>query len=287
MSTYTASGCCLIIAAALCSCVSAAPGQAAAVSQEQVTVPSTAEMERQLLVALNAERTSRGLQDLRELPELVTLARQHSANLARRNVVSHDSASGASYQQRLTAAGVGSVVNGENVGRSGTFLTQLIHQSFMDSTAHRQNMLNPAFDAVGVGVALGKQGTYFVTVDFIKRLTMKSSDEIRAMMLGALTRARARTGRAPVVLVNVLNTIAGDMARAKADGRALPQVPLTRLRTSTRFVAGVDLDQLAAALGEDRLDGFGVAGIGSAFGRNREFPGGAYAICVLLVWDGS
>ena len=287
MSTHPLAACGLVLAAVLCTCPSAAPGRAAVAYQAQITVPSTAEMERQLLAALNAERTARGRQALREVPELVALARQHSADLARRNVVSHDSETGESYQQRLIGAGVASVENGENTGRSSTFLTPLIHQTFMDSPAHRQNILNPAFDSVGVGVALGSDGTYFVTVDFIKAVTLKSRAEIRAMVLGALTLARAKTGRAPVVLVDGLNTIAEDQARAKADGRELPRVPVMRVRTSTRFVAGADLDQLAATLSEERFDGFGVAGIGSAFGRNREFPGGAYVICVLLVWDGS
>ena len=248
---------------------------------------STTEMEHDLHVALNAERTARGLQAVRVVPELVTLARRHSADLARRNVVSHDSETGKSYSQRLADAGVASVANGENVGRSSTCLTPLIHQAFMDSPAHRQNMLDPAFDAVGVGVVLGNHGTYFLTVDFIKGVTLRSSAEIRTMMLGALTLARTRAGRAPVVLVDGLNTIADDLARAKADGRDLPRVPITRGRTSTRFVAGADLDQLATELREERLEGFGVAGIGSAFGRNRQYPGGAYVICVLLVWDGS
>jgi hypothetical protein len=279
--------CLLVLAVAVCLCPADAGGGQASGSQGQMTLPSTAEMERDLQAALNAERTARGLQPLRLASDLVTLARRHSADLAGRNVVSHESAEGTSYQQRLTDAGVASVVNGENVGRSGTFLTPLIHQTFMDSPAHRQNILNPAFDSVGVGVALGDHGTYFVTVDFIKALTPRSTSEIRAMMLGALNRARARTGRAPVVLVDALHTIAEDLARARSEGRELPRVPITRVRTSTRFVAGADLDQLAAALGEERLDGFGFAGIGSAFGRTRDAPGGAYVICVLLVWDGS
>ena len=279
--------CGLVVTAALCICPSAAPGLAAAASQEQIAVPSTAGMEHDLHVALNAERTARGLQAVRVVPALVTLARQHSADLARRNVVSHDSETGQSYSQRLADAGVASVANGENVGRSSTSLTPLIHQAFMDSPAHRQNMLDPAFDAVGVGVVLGNHGTYFVTVDFIKGVTLRSRAEIRAMMLGALTLARTRAGLAPVVLVDGLNTIADDLARAKADGRDLPRVPITRGRTATHFVAGPDLDQLAAALGEERFEGRGAAGIGIAFGRNREFPGGAYVICVLFAWDGS
>jgi len=49
----------------------------------------------------------------------------------------------------------------------------------------------------------------------------------------------------------------------------------------------VDLDQLAAALADESFDGFGLAGIGSAFGRTPDAPAGTYVICVVLVWTGS
>lgn len=279
--------CSIVLTAAWCVGPSGAPGRDVAVRQQPITVPSTAEMEKDLHQALNAERAARSLQAVRVSPELVELARKHSAEMARRDVLSHESETGKSYQQRLTDAGVSFVASGENVGRGNTFLTRLIHQSFMDSPAHRENMLNPAFDSVGIGVVSGSRGTYFVTVDFIRSVTPMSSADIRAMMLGALNDARARARLSPVALIDAVNGMAEDLAQARASGRDRPPAPITRRRTSTLFVTGPDLDQLAASIREQRVAGFGLAGIGSAFSRSREYPGGAYVVCILLVWDGS
>ena len=280
----------MTLAAAMCVGSSGPPGessQGAAAPQQQITVPTVAEMERDLHVAHNEERTARGLTAVRVLPQLVELARRHSADMAARETLSHESGAGKTYQQRLADAGIQSIANGENVGRSGTFLTRLIHQSFMDSAVHRENILNPLFDAVGIGVVLGNRGVYFVTVDFIKSFALKSGADIRAIMLGALNDARARAHLAPVQLLDAVNAMADTQAQAKAEGRDLPPVPIKTWRTSTRFVAGLDMDRLADAVREQRVDGFGLAGIGSAFGRNREHPEGAYVICVLLVWNGA
>jgi hypothetical protein len=44
---------------------------------------------------------------------------------------------------------------------------------------------------------------------------------------------------------------------------------------------------MAASIREEPVRGFGLGGIGSAFGRSREYPGGAYVVCIILIWDGS
>jgi len=255
----------------------------------QISVPTTAEMEADLLVALNEERAARNLTAVRLTPELVELARRHSADQAARNELSHYSATGRSYQQRLQDAGILSVANGENVGRSETFLTGPIHQSFMDSPTHRDNILNPAYDAVGIGVVRGERSgrdVYFVTVDFIKRVVVKTAADIRAKMLTALNEARARARLAPVELFDAVNAMADKHAQAEAEGRVLPPVAFNTWRSSTRFFSSLDLDQIAGSIRDQRVEGFGLAGIGSAFGRNRQHPEGAYVICVILVWNG-
>jgi uncharacterized protein YkwD len=279
--------CSVVLTAAWCVGLAGVPCRGGIARQQQTTVPSTAEMEDDLFRALNAERAARGVPAVRVSPELVELARKHSAEMARRDVLSHESETGKSYQQRLTDAGVRFAGSGENVGRGNTSLTRLIHQAFMESAGHRENILTAAFDSVGIGVVGGRRGTYFVTVDFITSVVPKSAADIREMMLGALNDARARVRLSPVVLLDAVNNIAEDQAQARASGRALPRVLIASRRTSMRFVTGPDLDQLAAAIREQEVEGFGVGGIGSTFSRSREYPGGAYVVCIFLVRDGS
>ncbi|MCX6544198.1 MAG: CAP domain-containing protein [Acidobacteria bacterium] len=279
--------CSVVLTAALCLVPSGGLVRDGVARQMQITVPSTAEIERGLLEALNAARAARNVPAVRALPELTELARAHSADMARRDVLSHESESGASFSQRLISAGLTFVMNGENVGRGNTFLARLIHQSFMDSPPHRDNILNPAFDAIGIGVAIGRRGMYFVTEDFIRSLTPAARADVRAMMLGALNEARAKARLGPVVLSDDLNRTARELVEAKADGRDVPGLPAGATRTSTRFITGPDLDQLAASIREQEVAGFGQGGIGSVFIRSREYPAGAYIVCILLIWDGS
>ncbi len=56
---------------------------------------------------------------------------------------------------------------GENVGMGGS--VSHIESMFEASSAHRDNLLNPSFTQIGVGVASGSDGTLYVTEVFVGR----------------------------------------------------------------------------------------------------------------------
>jgi len=252
---------------------------------QTAALPSFEEMETNLLSAVNKERASRNLPVLRSAPALVRLARRHSEEMARLDVLSHESASGKSFTERLTDAVVTFAANGENVARSGTYDAGRIHQSFMESPGHRENVLHPEFDEVGIGIVRGAGNTYYVTEDFIRSLVRVPDSEVRAAVLGVLNEARARAGRPPVVEVGEIRRTAEVFVRNSAAGKASPSIPSFFGPTLMRTVIAQDLDRISAAIRVKGLERYGRAGIGVEFSRTREYPGGAYFVCALLVED--
>lgn len=101
-----------------------------------------AELEQQLVQLVNRERSRRGLAPLRIAPELVRVARRHSAEMASQGRLHHNPhlAGQVSDWRKL----------GENVGRGGRITT--IHRAFMDSPAHRRNVLDREWVEVGIAV---------------------------------------------------------------------------------------------------------------------------------------
>jgi uncharacterized protein YkwD len=247
--------------------------------------PTTGEMEGDLLLVLNQERSSQRLAILRLTPELVALARQQSADMAAAGVLSHFAASGKSLTNRMVDADVYFAANGENVARSETFVAEFIHQSFMGSPNHRDNILHAEFDMVGIGVVRRAEGDYFVTVDFIRSLAPKPPAEVRGLVLGSLNEARTGRNRAPVAINDAVDRMAEILSRDKAAGRDLPMIPAFFGETIAHFAAGPDA-ALVSRIRPDRFPPhYGRAGIGVSFARNRDFPGGAYFVCVLGVAD--
>jgi len=102
---------------------------------------STGEAEATLTADINQERTSRGLGSLATAPDLVAYAEQHSADMAAAGHPYHDPNIQANVQnwQEL----------GDNVG-SGPDADHL-HQGFMNSQIHRDEILHPSYTEVGVG----------------------------------------------------------------------------------------------------------------------------------------
>jgi uncharacterized protein YkwD len=55
---------------------------------------------------------------------------------------------------------------GENVGVGWTLSS--VHNAFMASTAHRNNILDPAFNHAAVGVAVDWYGRYWIVQEFMR-----------------------------------------------------------------------------------------------------------------------
>ena len=121
-------------------------------------------LEFQMLQLVNEERTSRGLKPLALDPELVPVARTHSADMFSRGYFSHYTPEGEDPFQRMKDAGVKFRTAGENLALAPTL--QIAHTGLMNSPGHRANILNPAFGRVGIGIMSGGRRGKMVSQEF-------------------------------------------------------------------------------------------------------------------------
>ena len=124
-----------------------------------------AELEAQLLDAVNAVRARHHLIPLRRIPELDRVARDHSLDMARRNYLSHDSPEGANPVDRITRGNLdGFTLAAENLGKTnrGSPNREIV-QGWLASPDHRRNLLSPPFNATGIGIARAADGSLVYT----------------------------------------------------------------------------------------------------------------------------
>ena len=125
----------------------------------------TAALEATLHTAINELRAEQGLVRLQRDAALDAVARAHSEDMAARHYLAHETPEGLTPPARMKRAGVvGYTLAGENVGtttRSNP--NREIVSAWMASTVHRDNILAPAFNATGIGIALSGDGTYYFT----------------------------------------------------------------------------------------------------------------------------
>ncbi len=115
--------------------------------------PNTAE--RGFARLINGARTNVG--DLRLDPELSKVAKVHTRDMVRSNSLHHSTST--ELRNRVTNW----TSLGENVGVGSTVTS--LHSAFMNSPAHKDNILHSTFRHVGVGV-IKKDGRMWVTVIF-------------------------------------------------------------------------------------------------------------------------
>lgn len=116
----------------------------------------------QMLNLVNEERTSRGLNPVDYSNELTYMGELHSRDMIARNFFSHDNPDGGSIDIRRKELGIQTFV-GENISKNISI--EASHNSLMQSPPHRANILNPAWNRLGIGIA--KDGnTYYVSQEF-------------------------------------------------------------------------------------------------------------------------
>ena len=122
------------------------------------------ELEAQMLELVNQERAAVGLGPLAPDPELLVVARAHSADMFARGYFSHQTPEGKSPFDRIREADVRFRTAGENLALAPT--VEIAHRGLMNSPGHRENILRPQFGRVGIGILAGGRHGIMVTQKF-------------------------------------------------------------------------------------------------------------------------
>ena len=109
----------------------------------------------EMLAQVNAQRRKAGAPALKLDRDLQQAAQAHAQDMLARGYFAHKSPSGTSVRERSREAGYTWRTIGENIAEGQTSVNEVM-TSWMGSPGHRQNILNPKFHDLGVGLVLGK-----------------------------------------------------------------------------------------------------------------------------------
>ncbi|TVR68730.1 MAG: serine protease [Sphaerobacteraceae bacterium] len=122
--------------------------------------------ESEIMDLVNQERVERGLGTLEFDASLVPVARAHSQEMLELGYFSHVSPNTGTLGDRLNAAGVQYLSAGENLAYAPS--VGVAHRGLMQSDGHRENILDPSWERIGVGVLSAPDGTIMVTQLFAR-----------------------------------------------------------------------------------------------------------------------
>lgn len=120
------------------------------------------------LVLINQYRQQNGVPPLAVSNALTAAAQLHSEDMATNNYFSHTSLDGRTFVDRIRQAGYTyNTWLGENIA-AGYSTAQSVFNAWKNSPGHNENMLNPNFKVIGIGLAYDASSTYgwYWTTDF-------------------------------------------------------------------------------------------------------------------------
>ena len=144
----------------------ATPSTASAPPPQSISLSS---LEDELFRSHNVERASLGLGSLELDAVLVQVARERAQDMADKNYFAHTSPTGETAFSIMNEFGYFYLIAGENIARNNypdVESASVAMNGFMNSSAHRDNILDARFNKVGVGLVIDGSGMKYFAVVF-------------------------------------------------------------------------------------------------------------------------
>ncbi|WP_084786837.1 CAP domain-containing protein [Bacillus tuaregi] len=122
---------------------------------------SVSSFEEEVVRLVNAERAKQGLRSLQHRADVKNVAEKKAMDMINSNYFSHTSPNYGSPFDMLKTFGISYRSAGENIAK-GQKSPQEVMNAWMNSSGHRANILNPSYNAIGVGFYNGAWVQLFI-----------------------------------------------------------------------------------------------------------------------------
>jgi uncharacterized protein YkwD len=239
------------------------------------------EAEQTLLELANQARAQAGAPGLTLDAGMNKAARTHAEAMFAARQLSHQFDGEPSLPQRLAAASPTQLdQEGENVALD--FDADRGHQHLMLSPPHRANLLNPAYNVVGLGVVRSGDRLYIVQ-DFGHALPTYSLAEVKDRIAATVAQARRQTIQPAFVRRDLPTADVAACSMAQAD--KLGTSPVHQLAQRYTVLSYTSLRPETLPDGAYRLLGSHVLrsfSVGACYAHTETYPSGVYWVVLSL-----
>lgn len=258
----------------------AAPVQSAMKAASPLILHQSSASRTAVLVSLiNQARAEKGLRPLQWDDRLAKAATAHARLMSERGQLSHQFPGEPDLTGRLTPL-LRLDQAGENVFYDSS--VQSAHEAFMNSPNHRANILNDAYDAVGIGI-IDIAGTLYIAENFAHRVPELGDTEAAVRVAKQFSDMRKSGGGSSLTFEADARAqqLACSMAQHEStDGKGGLTVPHVRFAAAYATTDPTQMpDSVAKLSGVNGLSHFTV---GVCYARSPKYPTGLYWVSMLF-----
>jgi uncharacterized protein YkwD len=254
---------------------------AAATAPDIPFIDSEVQAEQQLLMFANQARQQAGAPPLTLDPGLSQAARTHAQAMLEARQLSHQFDGEPSLPQRLAATTALQLdQEGENVALD--YDAEHGHQHLMLSPPHRSNLLNPAYNVIGLGVVRSGNRLYIVQ-DFGHALPSYSAAQVKERIAAAVSQMRQQAHQTDLPRRDLTTADEAACSMAQADKLGTSAVHRLAERFTVFTYTSLHPETLPGgsehAISSHNLRSFSV---GACYSKTDTYPTGVYWVVLTL-----
>ena len=240
-----------------------------------------AKAEKELLELANRARAKAGVNPLRTDEGLVRAAREHAVVMAERRELSHQFDGEPGLAKRLAAkSSLYLVEEAENVASAES--ADRAHDGLMHSVHHRENLLHPSYNVVGIGV-VRRGDTLYVVQDFGGSYEKFSANESDTQIAESIERGRTQSRQFKLERREMSAADREACSMGAADSIKVSQSPLVaqakRIVRYTTPQPSALPDAMSKVIADNTLRAYTV---GACFSRSKSYPNGIYWVVLVF-----
>jgi hypothetical protein len=228
---------------------------------------------------LNQARRKAGLPALSWNSQLARAALAHTGEMVSNDALSHQFSGEPTVFNRLAQTGESFDRSGENIAFAGN--AEMVHDALMHSPPHRENILSPNFNAVGVGAVRNGQNLFF-TQDFAHLFSKMTDSDLADRLAGEVRSLRSQAGLRTLARKDGAALARDACEMAHQDQLAAEEITSPGAIYLATFTMLDPKDIPGNARKFAKNNDITAYAVGSCFARTKIYPAGVYWVIMAF-----
>ncbi len=252
-------------------------------SETYITVSELRKSEKEMLNLVNIERGRRVIGKLKFNKVLYKIAMEHNRKMASEDILAHNFPEYKKLDQRMIEQNLYFVAAGENIAFSNVYPSDYIHDGFVKSPPHFENIIDKKFKHCGIAILETDRG-FYITQEFADIMLLVSDRIVEVEIEDFIEKnliftdktineklSRLYKGKLKNISMDLLKKGSAGEIPIELKGFDLLTIQSNKIEDIKKYISAANITK--------KYNSFAL---GITFGRSKKYPGGVFSIAFLL-----
>lgn len=252
-------------------------------SETYISVTELRKSEKEMLELINVERKKKGSGKLIFNKDLYKLAMDHNRKMASEDLLAHNFPEYKKLDQRMIDLNLYFVAAGENIAFSNVYPADYIHDGFVKSPSHFENIIDEKFRQCGIAIMETDRG-FYITQEFADIIPLISDRKTEIEIENFIERNLIFTNK--IISEKLSRGYKGELkniSNAILKKGSTANIPIEIKGFDLFTIQSSKIDEIKKYISAANITRrYSSFAIGITFGRSKKYPGGVFSTAFLL-----